>query len=272
MIKNTFFHSPAATCSLASGSSGNAIYFQSASTKVLVDCGISCKRICAGLNGLEISPEEISAVLVTHEHSDHISGLEVFARRHKLPIYMSAGTYREWSARVPRAVEHDVHLLQAGQKISLADLEVEAFSIPHDAAEPLGFSLNDGRHKVSVFTDLGQVTDDLLRAVAQSRLIYIEANYDPNMLWAGSYPWELKQRIAGEKGHLSNTDAAEAIADLLSEGCEEYVLSHLSVENNMPALADLTVQQVLLSKNIKVGEDLRLRLAPRYEAGPMVYL
>lgn len=272
MIKNSFFHSPAATCSLASGSNGNVIYFQSASTKVLVDCGISSKRICAGLSGLNISPEEITAVLVTHEHSDHISGLEVFARRHKLPIYMSAGSYREWSARVPRAVEHDVKLIQAGQKFELADLEIETFSISHDAAEPIGFSLNDGKHKVAVFTDLGQFTDELLREVAQSRLIYIEANYDPDMLWAGSYPWELKQRISGTKGHLSNTDAAEAIAALLKGGCQEYVLSHLSAENNMPALADLTVQQVLLSKEIKVGEDLRLRLAPRHEPGPMVYL
>ncbi len=272
MIQNSFLHAEAASCSLASGSSGNSIYYQSASTKILIDCGISAKRIKAGLATFDVSANDLTAILITHEHSDHVCGLEVLARHFHLPIYMSAGTYREWSSRVPTAYTHDVRLIESGDQIQIADVEVQAFATPHDAAEPLGFRVNDGKTSISVFTDLGVVTPELISAVSGSNMVYVESNYDENMLWAGPYPWPLKQRIAGEFGHLSNEDAAAVIAELLALGSEEFILSHLSAENNMPSLADLTVQQMLLAKNIHVGKDLRLRLAPRHEPGPLVYL
>lgn len=272
MLQTSFLTAEAATCSLASGSSGNAIYFQSAGTKVLVDCGISAKRIRQSLATFDVGAKDLSAIFITHEHSDHICGLEVLARHFHLPIYMSAGTYRAWSARVPYAYKHEVHLIADGDSIALGDMEVKAFATPHDAEEPLGFRMHDGKHTVSVFTDLGKVKPELLQAVQGSQIVYVEANYDEHMLWAGPYPWPLKQRIAGENGHLSNEDAAAVIYELLQRGGQEFVLSHLSAENNMPSLADLTVQQILAEKQVKVGQDLKLRLAPRHEPGPLVYL
>lgn len=272
MIQSSFIQAEAASCSLASGSSGNSIYFQSAGTKILLDCGISAKRIREGLSSVDVLAGDLTAILITHEHSDHVAGLEVLARHFKLPIYMSAGTYREWSMRVPSAYTHDVRLIQAGSIFTIGDIEVKAFATPHDAAEPLGFKVNDGKHSLAVFTDLGMITPELLEAVSGSEMVYVEANYDVNMLWAGPYPWPLKQRIAGEHGHLSNEDAAQVISDLLGNGSQEFILSHLSAENNMPSLADLTVQQILSAKNINVGKDLRLRLAPRHVPGPLIYL
>ena len=272
MIQSSFIHAEAASCSLASGSSGNSIYFQSAGTKLLVDCGISAKRIREGLASIDVLASDLTAILITHEHSDHVSGLEVLARHFNLPIFMSAGTYREWSQRVTSVYTHDVHLIEAGTSINIGDVAVNAFATPHDAAEPLGYKIDDGNHSVAVFTDLGMITPELLSAVSGSDLVYVEANYDVNMLWAGPYPWPLKQRIAGENGHLSNEDAGQVIADLLEDGSQEFILSHLSAENNMPSLADLTVQQILLGKKIHVGQDLRLRMAPRHVPGPLIFL
>lgn len=272
MQYNELWQRPAASASLASGSSGNVIYFQSGRTKLLIDAGISAKRIREALALFSVSPEELSAVFVTHEHSDHISGLEVLARRYALPVFMSAGTYREWSGRVPRAAEIDVRLVADGDCVALDELSVRAFSTPHDAAESLGYVVDDGRRRMAVFTDLGRVEPGLLEAVRGVDLAYVEANYDPTMLWAGPYPWPLKQRIAGARGHLSNDEAGEAIFAMLNGGSEHFVLAHLSAENNMPSLADLTIQQLLAERGVKVGEDLRLRLAPRHEPGPLLPL
>lgn len=263
---------PAASFSLASGSSGNSIYVSGSSSSVLVDVGINCKGIVNALDSKGIDPSELSGILITHEHSDHVKGLDVFSKRFRIPIYMNEATWRAVRPTLKYADLMDIRLIETGSSFIVGDIEVSSFKTPHDAVESMGFRLNTGKCTVSVFTDLGCVDEALLDHVRGSELIYIEANYDTEMLAQGPYPWYLKERIRSGQGHLSNVESSKAILALLEGGTKEFILSHLSQSNNYPELAELTVTRQLNLAGARVGQDLKLRVAPRFEPGDWIDL
>ena len=236
-------------CSIASGSSGNCIYISSENTHILVDAGISAKRIEEGLCALGVLPDTISAVLVTHEHTDHVQGLAVFGKKYGIPVYATAGTVEKYMASLKRECNLTAYLHEVEYEtdFQIGDIHIHPFAISHDAVKPVSYTFSCGGHKIGMATDLGIYSDDVLRALARSEILYLEANHDKNMLMVGNYPYALKLRVAGEFGHLSNDAAAEVIVRLLHDDMKHIVLGHLSKENNFPELAYETVHQALLS-------------------------
>ncbi len=255
-------------CSIASGSSGNCIYIGSDNTHLLVDTGISKKRIEAGLKELEIKGEELKGILVTHEHSDHIQGLGVFSRKYEIPVYATPGTIegiKSYSG-LGRMPEGLLHPIQTDQRFSLGDITIDPFAISHDANEPAGYRMECGGKSAAVATDLGIYTDYVVGKLQNLDAVLLEANHDVHMLEVGAYPYYLKQRILGDKGHLSNELSGRLLCDILHDNLKHIVLGHLSKENNYVRLAYETVKlEVTLSDNVYKGEDLDMAVAKRDE-------
>lgn len=251
--------------SLASGSSGNSIYLGTQSCNLLVDAGISAKRICGYLQTEWIQPESLDAVLITHEHSDHTMGLAVFLKKYRIPVYASAGTIRaiRRSSALADLPAELFHTVNADSELRFGDVTVRCCGISHDAAEPVAFSFTDGTHKIGMATDLGCITPEVVRHLSDSEILYLESNYDRYMLLAGSYPYALKQRIMSNLGHLSNEDSARLVSHVLHEGMKAIVLAHLSKENNMPDLALLTMKNELDGAWNYDNPKPRLIVAPR---------
>ncbi|MDD2212955.1 MAG: MBL fold metallo-hydrolase [Oscillospiraceae bacterium] len=271
-IQQTFIRQRAQSFSLCSGSSGNAYYVSSGSTSVLIDAGLNCKKLTEALLAREVDPASLSAVFITHEHRDHVAALDVLARKYRLPVYMNEATWRAYAGSISQPERLDWRVFPSDSKLFVGDLKVNSFRTPHDAAESVGYKVETGRSVVSVFTDLGHLNQQLLDTVSGSDLVYVEANYDPTMLQNGSYPWPLKQRIAGPRGHLANENAAQAMLNLISRGTRQFVLAHLSRENNLPELAELTVIQSLYQAGMVRDRDYQLAIAPRYVPGkPVVW-
>ncbi|MCD8224807.1 MAG: MBL fold metallo-hydrolase [Clostridiales bacterium] len=230
--------------SIASGSSGNCTYIGSEHTHILVDAGISNKRIEQGLNEIGIKSSEIDAVVITHEHSDHIRALGVLARRRGLPIYGTQETLEEITAASSLG-EIDPALLHAvlpDVEFSIGDLTLLPFSIDHDAANPVAYRVRNGRTQVAVATDMGHYDQYVIDHLQGLDAILLEANHDVHMLQAGPYPYFLKQRILGDHGHLSNENAGRLLNCLLHDHLRYVLLGHLSKENNYEALAYETVR------------------------------
>ncbi len=246
---------------LASGSSGNCILVSMGETYALVDCGVSCKRIVAELAGLGISPEQLSGVVITHEHSDHIAGLATLTKKYALPVYTSCGTALELRRRIafPLGVLREV---EAGQAFSLGELEAVGFPISHDAAEPMGFSFSAGSRRCAVATDLGFVSQAVLDGVLGADLVVCEANHDVDWLRTGPYPYQLKRRILGDRGHLSNEAGADLALRCAEQGARTVVLAHLSQQNNTPRRALDVAQEVFRAAGV---EGVTLTVAPRSE-------
>ena len=247
---------------LASGSSGNCLLVSDGRTHVLVDAGISARRITTGLKALGVEPRELAGVLVTHEHSDHICGLTTLTRQLPVSIYTTAATGRAICSRAPWAQER-IHTIQAGTAFSVDGLEAAAFATPHDAADSVGFVLTDGERRAAVVTDLGRVTEEVLSAVSGADLAVLECNYEPDWLRTGPYPYYLKARIAGDRGHLSNEEGAWLARTLAEGGTRRLVLAHLSKENNTPARAMDTVCRSLSAAGICPEADVQITVAPR---------
>ena len=213
--------------SLKSGSRGNAALLFSDKTKILIDCGCSGKAAAAALAELDVTPSELSGIVVTHEHTDHISGIGVMMRRYSLPVYANYATWAAMSSSVGNVPEELVKTFNAGESFEIGDIGVSPFSIPHDAADPVGYSFESGGEKISIATDIGELKADLFAAVRGSKTVLLEANHDVNMLEIGSYPMPLKCRIRGKLGHLSNDDAgkaAEFLANVLSPSSLLYAV------------------------------------------------
>lgn len=227
--------------SLASGSSGNALLVRGGRTVVLVDCGISCARALAGLRWAGIAPADLDAVLLSHEHSDHLQGVPLLRQRLNLPVYATAGTLR---ASIGLDAEGASPLPGHGT-VAIGDLLVTTFPVPHDAAEPVGFAIEFAGERVVVATDLGHVPSHLLEECRQADLVVLEANHCPAMLASGPYPHHLKVRIRGDDGHLSNQQTAEAIASGISGAIQTFWLAHLSRTNNSPPRALAAAQAAL---------------------------
>lgn len=233
---------------LFSSSKGNCTYICSAKTKLLVDAGVSCKRLTDTLINSNINPNEIQGILVTHEHSDHTKGIKLFAQKFNIPVYASKKT---WTfLKILELPEDIIRSFSPESEFEIGDITVFPFSIPHDAIEPCGFNFSCENEKVTVATDLGHMTPNLLQNMCRSNSILLESNHDINMLRSGKYPYCLQQRILGDTGHLSNNASAETIEYLIKTGTKKIFLGHLSQENNLPELALETIRSRLLINKI----------------------
>ena len=262
-------------CSIASGSSGNCIYVGSDSTHVLVDTGISGKRVEFGLNDLDLSTRDLSGILITHEHSDHIRGLGVIARKYQIPIYATRGTIEAICASksLGKFPENIFHEIRENEDFGLGDLTVKPFAISHDAAQPVGYRLEHGGRAVGIATDMGIYDEYIVGNLSGLDALLLEANHDVNMLQVGSYPYPLKRRILGEKGHLSNETAGQLLCRLLHDHLQTVLLGHLSRENNYEELAYETVcAEVTMGDNPYKATDFDISVAHREQASRVVVL
>lgn len=240
---------------LASGSSGNAAVVEAGGTCLLVDCGISCRQLVTRMEALGIDPGRIEAVLLTHEHDDHVKGLEVFLRRHPVPVLATPGTVKGMAAPPPGA-----GALASGREVRLGTITVLPVPTSHDAREPVGFVLESAGHRVGFVTDTGVVTQLLAERLAGCHALLLECNHDRDMLRVGPYPWPLKQRIASRTGHLSNEQSCGALERLVHSGLEVVVGMHLSQTNNNPGLVARELAAVL------AGSGVRLAVASQHSA------
>ena len=248
-------------CTLYSGSSGNATYVGDRQNGILIDVGKNAKQTTLALESLGLSPDAVRAIFLTHEHSDHISGLRVFANRHHIPVYASLGTLEYLDEHGHLAGDFPVY--QMVRAADIGDFHITCFHTSHDCAEGMGYTivLPSGK-QVSVATDLGIMTEEVLHGIRGSRTILLESNHDLGMLFNGPYPYLLKQRISSETGHLNNDDAASAARELVETGTQQLILGHLSRENNLPELAFQTTASMLKAAGAAVGADYRLDVAP----------
>ena len=256
-------------CSLYSGSTGNSLFIESNSTKILVDAGESCKKIEEGLSNINIDVDDIDAILVTHEHSDHIKGLGTLSKKHNIPVYANTGTWNSMTEQKNKISSENIKIFNTNENFKIGDFIVSPFSIPHDATDPCGFNICNGNSKISIATDLGHITDDIIYHLEQSSFILLESNYDSEILKCSSYPYSLKRRISGPTGHLSNDMAGKIISHLVSCGLKSAMLGHLSKENNFPELAYKTVVEQLLENNYQL-DSIRLSIAKRDTQSPLI--
>ena len=239
---------------LASSSGGNAALARCEGVAILLDAGISARRIAQSLAQLGMSPEELDAVLVTHEHSDHVSGLATLTKKYAIPVYASRGT----AHFLPQAAGV-LRVFDAGDAFAIGDLEIHSFRTSHDAADSVDYRIDGPDGSLGALTDTGYVTDDAAKALAGVDMLLLEANHDIETLQGGPYPYHLKRRILGEHGHLSNGAAADFALWCAQRGTRDILLAHLSAENNTPAMAEYAVARRLQAG----GFSIRLGVAPR---------
>ena len=262
-------------CSIASGSSGNCIYVGDDNTHLLVDTGISKKRIEEGLHILGVKGEELKGILITHEHIDHIQGLGVFSRKYEIPIYATKGTIagiRGCSSlgKMPDGLLHEVNV---DEVFSVGDMNICPFSISHDAKEPSGYRIENEKKAVAIATDLGKYDDYTVKHLQNLDGIVLEANHDIHMLEVGPYPYPLKKRVMGDKGHLSNELSGRLLCDILHDNLQYVILGHLSKENNYEELAYETVKlEVSYGNNPYKGDDIPIMVAKRDTVSDIITL
>ena len=234
-------------CSLYSGSTGNSLFVETGNSKILIDAGESAKKISNALSIHGIDVADIDAILVTHEHSDHVKSLGTLSKKYNIPVYANTETWDAMPDQSQKITDDCKKIFVPDSTFEIGDLKIHPFKIPHDAANPCGFNIFYKDKKISIATDLGHVTEEILYNLEKSSFALLEANYDLNTLKCSSYPYMLKQRIAGPNGHLSNNDSGLLISKLLRSGLSSVMLGHLSKENNFPELAYKTVVEELMS-------------------------
>jgi len=259
-------------CSLYSGSSGNCIFIGTDKTKLLIDAGLSAKKIIEALLSIGEKPSELSAILVSHEHSDHIRGVGVLSRKLDIPIYANENTWQAMDGLIGCISMKNRAYFNTGYEFDIGDICIKAFPTPHDASEPVGFNFFTGNKKITLATDIGHMNKTLLGFFEESDLLLLESNHDIEMLKVGRYPWPLKQRILGKSGHLSNDMAGKVVAYMAGKGTRKFMLGHLSKENNFPELAYQTVCNALCEKKIDIGKEIILEVAHRDRAGKVIEL
>ena len=250
-------------CVLGSGSKGNAIYVTDGSTSVLIDAGLSGKEIQRRMDIRGLSMEGVDAIVISHEHSDHIKGAGVLSRRFKLPVYINEKTYLAGEQIIGKP--HDLNIMDCGTSFYINDLKLHPFSTSHDAADPSGFSIEKNGTKIGLATDLGVASLVVKEHLRRSNLLIIESNHDPVMLIENdNYPWQLKQRVKSRKGHLANEEMSCLLAELIHDRLHHVILAHLSEENNTPDLAMKSALRVL------EGSAARLCVACQHEPGEII--
>ncbi len=252
--------------SIASGSSGNCICIGNNRNHVMIDAGISGKRIEAGMNEYDLTTSDCDGILITHEHSDHVSGLGVISRKYGIPIYTTRGTRDAILASKPlgKIDESLFHVIEPDKDFNIGELTIHPFSVSHDAADPVAYIVSDAFRRIGVVTDLGTYDDYIIDNISGLNAILIEANHDVRMLQAGSYPYPLKQRILSDRGHLSNENSGRLLATVLNDFIEHIFLGHLSAENNYEQLALNSVKmEVSMSDAPYRGTDFPITVASR---------
>ena len=259
-------------CSIASSSSGNCIYVGSRDTHILIDSGISGKRLKAGLDMIGVNPESIDGILVTHEHSDHIKGLGVVSRKYRIPIYTSELTWEKiTTSGLTGIIDNNLfNKISPDRDFMIKDLVIHPFSISHDAVHPLCYTVRKDNKKISIATDLGCYDSYITEKLKDSNVLFIEANHDVEMLQKGDYPYYLKKRILSDKGHLSNIASGKLISELLNGNLQYIILGHLSRENNHPDTAHKSVRAELAASDKICLHDIQLIVSEREEITGMV--
>lgn len=242
-------------CSLSSGSKGNCSVVEGEHAKIMIDAGVTVKHILECFEKLGIDAREIKGVLVTHEHSDHIKGLESFCRKFDTPIFCAVSLYNVLCSQMPSCV----HLINTyDSNFEIEDLKIFPFELSHDSTACFGYRITDDTGSVSFVTDTGYLPDSAYSIIENSSIVFLESNYDPDMLYACSYPMFLKKRIIGNRGHLSNLDCAKIIYKLYKTGTKLVVLSHISENSNTPYLAYNTIKNYLDEKNVEIEKDVKI--------------
>lgn len=256
-------------CSLFSGSSGNCSYVESSTTKILIDCGESAKKIIDALLNIDVHIEDINAIIITHEHIDHIKSLGTLSQKYNIPIYINSETLNSISNEKINLKKETINLFNVSKDFKIGDLQIHPFPIPHDAANPCGFNIYNKNKKMSIATDIGHMTPEIIKTLEKSKFLLLESNYDINTLKCSPYPYFLKERISGPLGHLSNESAGKTISHLLNSGLQTAMLGHLSKQNNFPELAYKTVMEELLSNNYKEN-NINLSVATQYKNSKII--
>jgi phosphoribosyl 1,2-cyclic phosphodiesterase len=220
--------------SLASGSSGNCLVVESGATRVMMDCGLSTAETKARLESRGLKPSDVTGVVVTHEHDDHLGGVARFAKRYAIPVYLTRGTAQWLPPDFPAVL---IHYIDSHTPFAIDGIAVEPFPVPHDAREPVQYTFSDGDARLGVVTDLGTITQHVVEKLSGCHALVVECNHDLDMLMEGPYPVGLKQRVAGRFGHLCNADAGHLVAALERSSLRHLIAAHLSQQNNKPSLA-----------------------------------
>lgn len=250
---------------LASGSTGNAIYVETEEHSFLVDAGLSGKQLEALFGQIDRDISKLSGLFVTHEHSDHIKGMGVVARKYKLPIYANEKTWRAMEGLIGEVPTEQKFIFEMESVKSFGSLDIESFGVSHDAAEPMFYVFHHEGKKLVLITDTGYVSDRMKGTISNANTYVFESNHDVQMLRMGRYPWNIKRRILSDVGHVSNEDAAIAMSDVIGDQTNSIYLAHLSLDNNMKDLARMAVSQTLQTRGLIVGEQFDL-----YDTDPKI--
>lgn len=257
---------------LASGSSGNCTYIETGGQKVLVDAGLSGKKVQGLLAQIDRKMDEIDAIFVTHEHSDHVQGVGILSRKYNLPIYANKETWLAMDKNIGIVKEENRRYVQPDEMISLGDLDVMTYSVSHDAISPQFYAFQKGKKQFVMLTDTGYVSQKLRSLLTNANAYLIESNHEIEMLRYGKYPWSLKQRILSDKGHLSNEDGALAMIDLIGENTSDVYLGHLSRDNNTKQLAMHAMEDILLQHDVDIEKHIKLHMTDPEIASPLKHL
>lgn len=253
-------------CSLASGSSGNCQYIESEKGKILIDGGLSAKKIFSLLKAIDLRPEDLDAIFVTHEHRDHVHGVGILSRKLDLPIYANFETWEAMRESLGKIAMKNIKEFSNESGFYFKDMFITPVPTFHDAINPNGYTIADEKEKISLITDTGWVSQEIIDAIKDSDLYFLESNYDIEMLKTGPYSWPLKQRVLSTQGHLSNENCSEVAREILKGNGEALVLSHLSIENNTTDLAYKNMKDTIEKINLKIDKGVvDLDIAPRYE-------
>ncbi len=264
-----------AVCSLASGSSGNCYLIKTEKAAFLVDAGISCRQTALRLNMLGFELSDISAVLVTHEHADHVRGLPMLAKTAEMRFFINKKTYSSLGTSNGIDSNH-IETFNTGDQMIIEDTHISTFRLSHDAADPVGYSFKSNGRQVSIVTDTGMVTDEIYECVKNSDVLVLESNHDESVLKMGRYPWSLKQRILGKNGHLSNEAAANMLRRMVIDDRMEgeikprrILLAHISGENNFPEMALATAENILEAEGVALGKEVSIAALSRESTSPL---
>lgn len=255
-------------CNLYSGSSGNCSFVCTENVNILIDCGETQKKIITALESIDKDISKIDAIIVTHEHSDHVKNLGSISKKYNIPVYANEKTFNNMPEQTKLITESNKKIFNTDDHFEIGDLKIHPFHIPHDAADPCGYNIYNNEKKISVATDIGHMTPEILHNLEESNFLLLESNYEPEILKYAKYPYYLKKRILGPNGHLSNQEAGNTITKLLYSGVNNIMLGHLSNQTNFPELAYKTVMDEIISK--KLNNNLTLNVASRIKPSDVI--